>query len=71
VQPVPLVSIVTPFYNTRDYLRECMESVLRQTYENSEYVLVDNCSTDGLSEIAADYASLAGLRLGLFLLTSK
>lgn len=52
----PLVSIVTPFYNTRDYLTECIESVLRQTYENWEYVLVDNCSTDGSSEIAQSYA---------------
>lgn len=53
----PLVSIVTPFYNTREFLEECIESVLRQTYRNWEYVLVDNCSTDGSSEIAARYAS--------------
>ena len=52
----PLVSVVTPFYNTREFLTECIESVLRQTYQNWEYVLVDNCSTDGSSEIAADYA---------------
>ncbi len=52
----PLVSVVTPFYNTRDYLAECIESVLRQTYENWEYVLVDNCSTDGSEEIAVQYA---------------
>jgi glycosyltransferase involved in cell wall biosynthesis len=57
VESAPLVSIVTPFYNTRDFLPECIESVLRQTYENWEYVLVDNCSTDGSSEIAAKYAS--------------
>jgi len=53
----PFVSVVTPFYNTRDYLSECIESVLRQTYKTWEYVLVDNCSTDGSSEIAAHYAS--------------
>ncbi len=53
----PLVSVVTPFYNTRDYLGECIESVLRQTYENWEYVLVDNCSTDGSTEIAERYRS--------------
>ena len=53
----PLVSIVTPFYNTCQYLAECVESVLRQTYQEWEYVLVDNCSTDGSSEIAAHYAS--------------
>jgi len=48
---------VTPFYNTREFLAECIESVLRQTYENWEYILVDNCSTDGSSELAAQYAS--------------
>lgn len=53
----PLVSVVTPFYNTREFLAECIESVLRQTYQNWEYVLVDNHSTDGSSEIAAQYAS--------------
>jgi glycosyltransferase involved in cell wall biosynthesis len=57
MQSSPLVSVVTPFYNTRDYLAECIESVLRQTYENCEYLLVDNHSTDGSSDIAAGYAS--------------
>ena len=55
--PKPLVSVVTPFYNTQDYLAECIESVLRQNYENWEYILVDNFSTDGSSEIAARYAA--------------
>jgi len=53
----PFVSVVTPFYNTREYLTECIESVLRQTWVNWEYVLVDNCSTDGSSAIAESYAS--------------
>jgi glycosyltransferase involved in cell wall biosynthesis len=51
------VSVVTPFYNTREYLAECIESVLRQSHPNWEYILVDNCSTDGSSEIAERYAS--------------
>jgi len=52
----PLVSVVTPFYNTSSYLAECIESVLRQSYSDFEYILVDNCSTDGSSEIAETYA---------------
>jgi glycosyltransferase involved in cell wall biosynthesis len=52
----PLVSVVTPFYNTVDYLRECIESVLAQTYSRFEYLLVDNHSTDGSAAIAAEYA---------------
>jgi glycosyltransferase involved in cell wall biosynthesis len=52
----PLVSVVTPFYNTAEYLRECIESVLRQDYQNWEYVLLDNRSTDGGLAIAQEYA---------------
>jgi glycosyltransferase involved in cell wall biosynthesis len=50
------VSVVTPFYNTARYLREAVESVLKQDYRNWEYVLVDNCSTDGGRAIAEEYA---------------
>jgi glycosyltransferase involved in cell wall biosynthesis len=57
LESLPLVSFVTPFYNTRDYLAECIESVLRQTYTNWEYILVDNCSSDGSSDIAKVYAA--------------
>jgi glycosyltransferase involved in cell wall biosynthesis len=52
----PLVSVVTPFYNTEVYLEECIASVLRQTYENWEYILLNNCSTDRSVEIAERYA---------------
>lgn len=52
----PLVSVVTPFHNTAPYLAQCIESVLAQSYKEFEYVLVDNCSTDGSGEIAEAYA---------------
>ncbi len=52
----PLVSVVTPVYNTEKYLAECIESVLAQTYGNWEYVIVNNCSTDRSLEIAQRYA---------------
>lgn len=53
----PFVSVVTPFYNTAQYLAECIESVLRQNYDNWEYILLDNCSTDGSTKIAKQYAA--------------
>jgi glycosyltransferase involved in cell wall biosynthesis len=53
----PLVSVVTPFYNTAPYLDECIRSVLRQTWTNVEYILLDNCSTDGSAEIARRHAA--------------
>jgi glycosyltransferase involved in cell wall biosynthesis len=52
----PLVSVVTPVYNGATYLRECIESVLAQTYTNWEYTIVDNASTDETPDIAARFA---------------
>ena len=52
----PLVSIVTPVYNGETYLAECVESILSQTYQNWNYVIVNNCSTDRTREIADKYA---------------
>jgi glycosyltransferase involved in cell wall biosynthesis len=52
----PLVSVITPVYNGAKHLPECIESVLAQTYQNWEYVIVDNCSTDRSLEIAQRYA---------------
>jgi len=53
----PLVSILTPVYNGQQYLAECIESVLTQTYANWEYVIVNNCSTDRTLSIATEYAA--------------
>lgn len=52
----PLVSVVTPVYNGAEYLAECIESVLAQTYTNWEYIIVNNCSKDATLEIAQEYA---------------
>lgn len=52
----PLVSVVTPVYNGERHLAECIESVLNQTYENWDYVVVNNRSTDRTLDIAQDYA---------------
>src|SRR5437764_11981376 len=52
----PFVSIVTPVYNEARYLSECIESVLAQTYQNWDYTIVNNCSTDESLEIASQYA---------------
>jgi glycosyltransferase involved in cell wall biosynthesis len=47
---------VTPVYNGADFLAECVESVLRQTFGNFEYIIVNNCSTDRTLDIASKYA---------------
>jgi glycosyltransferase involved in cell wall biosynthesis len=57
LQAQPLVNLVTPVYNAEKYLAECIESVLAQTYENWEYVIVNNCSADQSLDIARFYAN--------------
>jgi glycosyltransferase involved in cell wall biosynthesis len=56
----PLVSVVTPVYNGEGHLRECIESVLAQTYSNWRYTIVNNCSNDKTLEIAREYAARDG-----------
>ena len=53
---LPLVSIVTPAYNEECHLCECIESVLSQTYQNWDYTIVNNCSTDATLAMATKYA---------------
>ena len=54
----PFVSVVTPVYNGEDFISECIESVLTQTYQHFEYLIVNNCSTDRTLEIINRYAEL-------------
>jgi glycosyltransferase involved in cell wall biosynthesis len=53
---MPLVSILTPVFNGEKYLRPCIESVLKQTYRDWEYIIVDNCSQDSTPDIIREYA---------------
>ena len=51
-----LISVIIPVYNVENYLKECIESVLSQTYENYEIILVDDGSTDSSPGICDEYA---------------
>ena len=53
----PSVSVVIPVYNVEGYLRECLDSVLAQTFTDFEVVCIDDGSTDASPAILADYAA--------------
>lgn len=52
--PEPLVSIISPFFNRRRYYPSLIESLKAQTFQGFEFIVVDDGSTDGLSDAIAD-----------------
>lgn len=56
MEQTPIVSIIVPVYNVERYLRQCLDSLVNQTYQNNEIICVDDGSTDASSEILTEYA---------------
>lgn len=52
----PLISIIVPVYNIEDYLDRCVESIVNQTYQNLEIIMVDDGSTDGSVQKCDEWA---------------
>ena len=52
----PLISVIVPVYRVEEYLERCVESILSQTYENLEVILVDDGSPDRCPAICDAYA---------------
>lgn len=53
---VPAISVITALYNTEAYIGQCLESLLAQTFQDFEVIVVDDCSTDKSAAIVAEIA---------------
>ena len=56
-------SVIVPVYNTQEYLKRCIESVLNQTYKNYEIILINDGSTDNSLEILKKYESNSKVKI--------
>lgn len=53
-----MVSVITPMYNSYRFIRDTIESVINQTYENWEMIIVDDSSSDGSIQVVEDYSKV-------------
>lgn len=53
---MPKISIIVPVYNCKKYLRQCLDSILSQTFKDWECLLIDDGSTDESGSICDEYA---------------
>lgn len=56
----PLVSVVVPVYGTEKYVEKCLDSILNQTYQNIEVLVVNDASPDHAMEIVRNYEKIDG-----------
>ena len=57
------VSIVVPIYNTKEYLKNCIDSLLDQSLDCMEIILVDDGSTDGSSQLIDQYQNISNIKI--------
>lgn len=56
MQNLELISVIVPVYNVEKYIRECLDSIVNQTYKNLQIILVDDGSTDNSGKICDEFA---------------
>ena len=61
----PAISVIIPMYNAEKYIGECLDSILAQTFQDFEVIVVDDCSTDNSAAVVESYAEKFGERLRL------
>ena len=62
---IPAISVIIPLYNAEKYVGECLDSLLGQTFQDFEVIVVNDCSTDGSVKVVEEYAPKFNGRLRL------
>ena len=62
----PAISVIIPLYNAENYIAECLESILNQTFLDFEVIVVDDCSTDNSRAVVESYLEKFKGRLKIF-----
>ena len=52
---MPQISVIIPCYNVEPYLADCLESVLKQSFQDFEIICIEDCSTDNTKKILQNY----------------
>ena len=68
---IPAISVIIPLYNAEKYISDCLNSLLAQTFQDFEVIVVDDCSTDSSVAIVQSFAEKFGGRLKFFKLQKK
>lgn len=53
----PLISVIIPVYNVEEYLEECLNSIINQTYKHIEVIIINDGSTDNSYKVINEYAN--------------
>ena len=62
------VSLIVSTYNSKDFIKDCLDSILEQCYNNIEIIIIDGKSTDGTVELLKSYCNLNS---NIFLVSEK
>ncbi len=59
-QLYPAISVIIPLYNAERYVADCLNSLLAQTFQNFEVIIVDDCSTDSSCAVVESFVERFG-----------
>ena len=67
---ISTLTIIIPSYNKKNYITECINSVINQTYEDWRLIIIDDCSTDGSQEVLKKFNTNKKIKI-IFLKKNK